>query len=236
MSYPERNICAFKGSSVNISCLYERWETTSVSWIRSKLGQVQRNVYLGGRFQVKNNGGKASILLIQHLNEADSAGYHCQPSRSSTWTSRIPGTTLTVAGREEPQQGLIILVLRVCFRWMLKSAGSSPSAGSVSMVTEPDLQVQVIRSPTGPRLVCHSSCLQDRFPFTWYQNGVLVPEETSASHQEPVWPETRYSCGSLQYRSGPVCEFISFSTAAIICRNSPTCEVLLFQMLRQMPR
>lgn len=200
-----------------------------MSWIRSKRVQVQVYPKHGGRVQVKNNGGKESILLIQDLNENDSDEYHCWlSSRYTTWKSRVPGTTLTVTGREEPRQLLIFLVLHVCFQSMLKSA--------VSMFTESDLQVQVFKSSTGPKLVCHSSCLQDRFPFTWYQNNTVIPEETSVSYRRPARPEIRYSCGYLQYRSDLVCEFISFSMAAIICRTSHTGDVLLLQMLRQMSR
>lgn len=118
VTYPERNICAFKGSSVNISCLYDT--TTSVSWFTSERGQRKANVHPDyGRVQVSTNVGKRSTLRINNLKESDSATYHCQlSSRSSTRKSSFPGTTLTVTGSEEPWQLLIFLVLLVCFHWI----------------------------------------------------------------------------------------------------------------------
>ncbi|CAF93728.1 unnamed protein product, partial [Tetraodon nigroviridis] len=207
VTYPERNICAFEGSSVKFSCVYESWRTTpSVHWARSKSGHFQKVYSWHNRVQI-NTGRKESTLKITDLRESDSAKYHCQQSsRSSTWTSRFPGTTLTVRGSEEAQQLLVFLVLTPVFSGMLKSEVSSPSAGSVSMFTDPDLQVQVFMSPTGPKLVCHSRCLQDRFPvwFVWYENNQPVPGETSASYSRSVGPESSYSCGYLQHRSASV--------------------------------
>uniref|UniRef100_H3CIA8 Ig-like domain-containing protein n=1 Tax=Tetraodon nigroviridis TaxID=99883 RepID=H3CIA8_TETNG len=97
VTYPERNICAFEGSSVKFSCVYESWRTTpSVHWARSKSGHFQKVYSWHNRVQI-NTGRKESTLKITDLRESDSAKYHCQQSsRSSTWTSRFPGTTLTV--------------------------------------------------------------------------------------------------------------------------------------------
>lgn len=87
------------------------------------------------------------------------------------------------------------------------------------MSTDPDLQVQVFTSPTGPKLLCRSSCLQDRFPFVRYENDREIPGERSAPYS-PAMPKGFYSCGFLQHRSDPVCEFITDITAAAVRRDS----------------
>lgn len=208
-----------------MSCVYKNQETTkSVVWITLKHGGRKDYVYFEyNRVQVKKIDGISSTLLINNLKESDSAEYHCQLNyRDSPWRNSFPGTSLTVTGSQEPRQ--IFLVLRL--QKMLKSEDSSSSPGSAFMFTDPDLQVQVFMSPTGPKLFCHSSCLQDRFPFIWYQNDSLIPGETSASYRRPAWSETNYSCGWLQYRSHPVCEFFSDIMATIICRNSHIGDLL----------
>ena len=78
---------------------------------------------------------------------------------------------------------------------------------SCSLFTDQDLQVQVIWSSTGPKLICHSSCLTDRSSFLWYKNGTMIQGETSPSYGGHVDPADSYSCSYQRYRSTPVCEF-----------------------------
>lgn len=101
-----------------------------------------------------------------------------------------------------------------------------------SLFTDPDLQVQVIMSPTGPKLICHSSCLTDRFPFVWYENEKIVPDETFPSYGGHVDPEYRYSCASQGHRSHSVCDFTSlchYKMSNNIIKVS-TCLPVLFVM------
>lgn len=106
------------------------------------------------------------------------------------------------------------------------------------MSTDPDLQVQVFTSPSGLKLLCHSFCLQDHASFLWYENDGIVGGETSASYRGHVWPESSYSCGYQGFRSPPVCEFTSDTTAQVQLENQPptSWDALLSQMLRRFPR
>ncbi|KAF3688034.1 hypothetical protein EXN66_Car003706 [Channa argus] len=182
--YTGRSICAFKGSSVDISCTY-----TSVGYITSKLWfrsersrqwqnpsqpeDLSKDSQYSGRFQVFETETGRSTLRITDLRETDSAQYYFKfITWGFEWRSSLPGTTLTV--------------------------------------TDPTLQVQVIWSSVGPKLVCHSSCLPPGRSFVWYRNEKKIQGETSPSYSGYVEPADSYSCsieGPEGYRSLPVCEF-----------------------------
>ncbi|XP_032363033.1 B-cell receptor CD22, partial [Etheostoma spectabile] len=177
VTYTERSICAFKGSSVNISCTYKSLESfESAFWFSpersrrwknpSQPEDLSKDSQYEGRVQVEPERGR-STLRISDLRESDSAEYHFKfITRSFEWRSSLPGTTLTV--------------------------------------TDPDVQVQVIWSSTGPKLICHSSCLTDRPSYLWYKNETKIQGETSPSYGGHVDPADSYSCAYQSYRSTPV--------------------------------
>ncbi|XP_069386273.1 B-cell receptor CD22-like isoform X2 [Paralichthys olivaceus] len=177
VNYIDRNICAFKGSSVNISCSYSpQYSITSKFWFVVERKDVQqyrpRPVDLlqvpefKHRVQVFETERGRSTLRINELTLSDSAQYRFRfKSQRSEWESSLPGTTLTV--------------------------------------TDPD--VQVICSPIGPTLTCHSSCrLSARPSFVWFKNGIKIHGETSPTLREFLQPENNYSCAYEHHRSSPV--------------------------------
>ncbi|XP_069386262.1 B-cell receptor CD22-like isoform X3 [Paralichthys olivaceus] len=177
VNYMDRNICAFKGSSVNISCSYSpQYSITSKFWFVVERKDVQqyrpRPVDLlqvpefKHRVQVFETERGRSTLRINELRLSDSAQYQFRfKSQRSEWNSSLPGTTLTV--------------------------------------TDPD--VQVICSPIGPTLTCHSSCrLSARPSFVWFKNGIKIEGETSPTLREFLQPENNYSCAYEHHRSSPV--------------------------------
>ncbi|XP_070683756.1 B-cell receptor CD22-like [Pempheris klunzingeri] len=178
VTYTHRSICAFKGSSVNISSTYSSYRSiTSKLWFRSEHSRqwvyqsrpkdLRKDPQYAGRVQVLETEGGRSTLRITELTERDSAQYHFKfTARSFDWRSSLPGTTLTV--------------------------------------TDPDLQVQVIWSSTGPKLVCHSSCLAGRTSFVWFENETEIQGETFSSYLGHVDPTNWYSCAHETYRSLPV--------------------------------
>ncbi|XP_042338326.1 uncharacterized protein LOC121939357 [Plectropomus leopardus] len=180
VTYDDRNICAFKGSTVNISCNYNSYESIKTKfWFRfdqsgynTRPKDLSKDPQYAGRVQVfENERGGFSTLRISDLRERDSAEYHCKFTTGNyEWESSLPGTTLTV--------------------------------------TDPDLQVQVIWSPAGPKLICHSSCLLvGRSFFVWYKNDTVIFGETSFSYGGKVDPADSYSCAHQRHRSPSVCEF-----------------------------
>ncbi|XP_040891992.1 sialoadhesin-like isoform X2 [Toxotes jaculatrix] len=179
VTYTDRSICAFKGSSVDISCSYNSYASvTSKFWFINKCYRsgsncrqpvdLSKDSLYAGRVQVFETTTGRSTLRITDLRDSDSAEYRFNiRTEWFEWQSGLPGTTLTV--------------------------------------TEPRVQVQVIWSSTGPTLVCHSSCLLPaRSSFVWYENGNMIQGEASYSLRRLFDPEDSFSCAYEGYRSPPV--------------------------------
>ncbi|CAJ1052895.1 sialoadhesin-like [Xyrichtys novacula] len=177
--YTDRKICAFKGSSVNISCTYNsNGGTTSKFWFSPNHAHhwwyhlrpedLINDFHYADRVQVFETNTGLSTLRISDLRDSDSAEYRFKfRTRDFEWKSQLPGTTLTVK--------------------------------------DPDLQVQVVWSSTGPKLICHSSCiLGGRSPFFWFKNETRVMEEKSSSYRGNVDSAYLYSCAYMGFRSMPV--------------------------------
>ncbi|XP_038557977.1 uncharacterized protein LOC119890656 [Micropterus salmoides] len=195
VTYTDRSICAFKGSSVDISCTYNSYETIrskfwfsperSLQWQNpSQPEDLSEDSQYAGRVQVLETERGRSTLRITDLRESDSAEYHFKFTAGSfEWRSSLPGTTLTVT----------------------------------------DLQVQVSRPNVGmitteAELLCHSSCrLPDRPSYIWYKNGQKIQKETSSYSDYFVSPDS-YSCavkGLEGFPSPSVCEFTPQSSTNI---------------------
>ncbi|XP_062420386.1 uncharacterized protein LOC134132715 [Pungitius pungitius] len=182
VTYDERSICAFRGSSVDISVTYNSRSVTSKFWFSPRrsgrwkhLAQpedLREDSQYEGRVEVLDTKRGHSTLRIKDLRESDSAEYRFKfTTRSFKGSSGLPGTTLTVK--------------------------------------DPDVQVQVIWSPGGPKLICHSSCVPHvPLPsFGWYRNGTTKVEgEASLSYGGSVDPADSFSCAYQSLRSPPVCE------------------------------
>ncbi|XP_053274851.1 sialoadhesin-like isoform X1 [Pleuronectes platessa] len=177
VNYINRNICAFKGSSVDISCSYNsHFYSMTKSWLVAEREDVQlyrpqavdllNDPEFTARVQVLDPEPGRSTLRIMNLTLSDSAQYRFTfKSQWFEWDRSFPGTTLTV--------------------------------------TDPD--VQVICSPIGPTLTCHSSCLLSGRPsFVWYKNGREVQGETSPTFRGFLHPENNYSCAYEHHHSSPV--------------------------------
>uniref|UniRef100_A0A671TFW1 Ig-like domain-containing protein n=2 Tax=Sparus aurata TaxID=8175 RepID=A0A671TFW1_SPAAU len=111
--YTDRSICAFKGSSVDISCLFNSPESiTSKFWFSphqsyqwqspSQPEDLSEDSQFAGRVQVLESETGRSTLRITDLTGSDSAQYHFRFTTGSfEWNSSLPGTTLTVTGTDE---------------------------------------------------------------------------------------------------------------------------------------
>lgn len=111
VSYSTRTICAFTGSSVNISANYstsedhfesKTWSCTGcpVQWPSpSAPGGPGKGSDYAGRVQVVEPERGLSTLTIKDLRDIDSAEYRFTfTTRGFEWRSDLPGTTLTVSG------------------------------------------------------------------------------------------------------------------------------------------
>ncbi|XP_054459675.1 B-cell receptor CD22-like [Anoplopoma fimbria] len=179
VAYADRRICAFKGSSVDISCRHNYNYVRYKFWFNPERNHhwrdhtqpedLTKDFHYKGRVRFRAEEERRSTLTITDLRENDSAEYHFKfTTERFELGSSSPGTTLTV--------------------------------------TDSDLQVQVIWSSTGPRLICHSSCLPiARLSFVWYKNKTKkIQGETSTFYRGYVDPADSYSCAYQSYRSPPV--------------------------------
>ncbi|XP_070847589.1 uncharacterized protein [Chaetodon trifascialis] len=179
VAYTHRSICAFKGSSVDISCTYSSDETiASKFWFspdRSRQWQnpsqpedLSEDSQYAGRVWVFETERGRSTLRISDLTESDSAQYHFKfRAGSFEWRSSLPGTTLTVIA--------------------------------------PDLQVLIKTSSRWwSELTCHSSCpLQHHSSYLWYQNGRHMLGQASISFTVDVDQINSYSCAVRGHEDVP---------------------------------
>ena len=110
--YTDRSICAFKDSSVDISCTYSSYQTIrSKFWFSpershqwqspSQPEDFSEDSQFAGRVQVLDSERGRSTLRITDLTESDSAQYHFKfTTEGFEWRSSLPGTTLTVTGTD----------------------------------------------------------------------------------------------------------------------------------------
>ncbi|XP_078022568.1 cell adhesion molecule CEACAM5-like [Epinephelus lanceolatus] len=170
VTYSNRSICAVKGSSVNISCMYNSSEDhvesrlwfspeRSDQWMNAE--DLSKDSQFAGRVQVIDTEGGCSTLRITDLRESDSAEYHFKfTTPSFEWSSSLPGTTLTVTA----------------------------------------LQVRVIRktvhqSHTEAQLFCWSSCSPaGHFSFVWFKNGKKNTTEETSTYTDFFYPGDNISC------------------------------------------
>uniref|UniRef100_A0A671W449 Ig-like domain-containing protein n=1 Tax=Sparus aurata TaxID=8175 RepID=A0A671W449_SPAAU len=203
--YTDRSICAFKGSSVDISCTYSSYDTiTSKFWFSphqsyqwqspSRPEDLSEDSQFAGLVQVLESERGRSTLRITDLTESDSAQYHFKfTTRSFEWRSSLPGTTLTVTA----------------------------------------LQVQVTRitvhqSDTEAELKCHSSCSPaGRLSYVWFKNRQKVRGVETSSFKGRVYPGDIISCalkGHENYGSpsvyAPKLPSVSVSPSAEIVEGS----------------
>ncbi|XP_044201002.1 basement membrane-specific heparan sulfate proteoglycan core protein-like, partial [Thunnus albacares] len=196
--YTNRSICAFRGSSVDISCTYSSYESiTSKFWFSpershqwqnpSQPEDLSKDSQFARHVQVLETEKGRSTLRISDLRESDSAQYHFTfKTQSFEWRSNLPGTTLTV--------------------------------------TDPNLQVTVSISNvyqyyTRAELKCHSRCLPDHSSFIWYKNGQKIQDVTSSTYEKYFHSADSYSCAVKGFEHHP---------APSVCVHGQSCNRVIY--------
>ncbi|XP_031675307.1 sialoadhesin-like isoform X3 [Oncorhynchus kisutch] len=103
VTYTKRRICVLKGSTVDISCTYVGYySTTSSFWFRSDKStpeDLTRVPGYAGRVEHTGTYRGPSSLRITDLREEDSAEYRFTfKTNNFEWGHSFPGTTLSVTG------------------------------------------------------------------------------------------------------------------------------------------
>ncbi|XP_050926210.1 B-cell receptor CD22 [Lates calcarifer] len=178
VTYTNRSICAFKGSSVDISCTYNshKDKVEAKFWFRpqhghqwqnpSEPGDLGQDSQYSSRVQVLETETRFSTLRITNLRESDSSENRFKfKTPSFEWGSSLSGTTLTVTA-------LQIVVTRI---------------------------VTVHESYTEAELNCHSSCSPTgHFSYVWFKNGQKLLEETS-TYTHDFYPGDSITCAFKGY-------------------------------------
>uniref|UniRef100_A0A8P4GDP8 B-cell receptor CD22 n=1 Tax=Dicentrarchus labrax TaxID=13489 RepID=A0A8P4GDP8_DICLA len=185
VTYTSTEICALKGSTVDISCTYiypsrindHDTEVEESFWFTKMNGNefvdLRTDSEYSGRVQYIC-GNNDCTLRITDLRESDSAEYKFRfiTNQHNGKYTGSPGVTLSVT------------------------------------VTYSDLQVQVSRSQVyesydWAELKCHSSCRRpDHLHYVWYKNGQKTWRGTS-SYSVSVYPADSYSCAVEGYEKSP---------------------------------
>ncbi|XP_062244285.1 B-cell receptor CD22-like [Platichthys flesus] len=174
VSYTSTEICAVRGSTVDITCTYtypstfNNHDTTvqeTIWFIKESNGiyvDLRTDPEYSGRVENLCGNNKCT-LRISNLRESDSAVYKFR------FTTNQPTGSLT------------------------------GSAGVTLSVTDPQLQVHVRRSTANPsstwtELTCHSRCqLPDHLSYVWYNNNKPVGRK-KYFHLRHFNPEDSYHC------------------------------------------
>ncbi|XP_064815759.1 sialoadhesin-like isoform X3 [Oncorhynchus masou masou] len=103
VTYTKRRICVLKGSTVDISCTYVGYySTTSTFWFRSDKStpeDLTTDPGFAGRVKYTGTYRGPFTLRITDLREEDSAEYRFTfKTDNFEWGHSFPGTTLSVAG------------------------------------------------------------------------------------------------------------------------------------------
>ncbi|XP_064813954.1 B-cell receptor CD22-like [Oncorhynchus masou masou] len=103
VTYTKRRICVLKGSTVDISCTYVGYySTTSSFWFRSDKStpeDLTRDPGYAGRVKCTGTYRGPFTLRITDLREEDSAEYRFTfKTHNIEWGHSFPGTTLSVTG------------------------------------------------------------------------------------------------------------------------------------------
>ncbi|XP_071395444.1 B-cell receptor CD22-like [Centroberyx affinis] len=180
VTYTPTEICALKGSTVDIRCTYRypayldglTVTAEKTLWFTKQEGDEPVDLRTDSEYEgrVEYHGDQKNCSLrITDLRETDSAVYKFKfitnhPTGKYTGS---PGVTVTVT----------------------------------------DLKVQVTRllvhqSYTRAELKCHSSCRLAGSPsYVWYKNGQNIRGETSSSYTGYFGPEDSYSCAVNGYEA-----------------------------------
>ncbi|XP_053275688.1 basement membrane-specific heparan sulfate proteoglycan core protein-like [Pleuronectes platessa] len=174
VSYTSTEICAFRGSTVDINCIYtypsrlNQLDTTVQEkfWFIKESNGIHVDLRTDPEYsgRVENLcGNNKCTLRISNLTESDSAVYKFR------FTTNQPNGSLT------------------------------GSTGVTLNVTDPQLQVHVRRSTANPsstwtELTCHSRCqLPDHLSYVWYNNNKPVGRK-KYFHLKHFNAEDSYHC------------------------------------------
>ncbi|KAI4798841.1 hypothetical protein KUCAC02_020445 [Chaenocephalus aceratus] len=184
VTYSSPKVCAVKGSTVEMSCSFtfpSRWKDGENTLEKTFWFTEKKDGEYVDLTTVSKYAGRVEYLYSNH-----------------TCTLRIRNLT----ERDAAEYQFRIVTNRDAY-W-------SYPGHTLSVTGYSDLQVEVSRSGSSPRLQCLSSCPPGHTSYIWFKNGQEVKEDTSPYADFRYGSADSYSCalkGLEDFPSPSVCEF-----------------------------
>ncbi|KAI9529218.1 hypothetical protein NQZ68_013525 [Dissostichus eleginoides] len=177
VTYTSTEICAVKGSTVEINCTYRypstwkgrnKWYSgvntvEKTFWFTKKKGGELVDLTTDSEYRVENLcGNNFCTLRIRNLTESDSAEY-----------------------------------------WFRFTTNRDAYSGNPVTLSVTDLQLQVSRPGSSTRLRCLSRCPPGHISYIWFKNRQEVKENTSSYADFRYGSADSYSCALKGYEDFP---------------------------------
>ncbi|KAM4750100.1 B-cell receptor CD22 [Anableps anableps] len=168
VTYTASEVCAPKGSTVEINCSY-----TYPTTYNTKIAEVKTFWF------IKETGGKYENLKIvsEYLDRVE---YHCTNNNCTLKISNLRKTDSNVYK----------------FRFIINhESGKYTGLPGVSLSVTVQVQVNVKRLSTGIELTCHNDCQPSHLlSYIWLENGKTLKKENSHFHLLSFNTTHRYQC------------------------------------------
>ncbi|XP_071360037.1 B-cell receptor CD22-like isoform X7 [Trachinotus anak] len=179
LTYISAQICAVRGSTVDIRCAYRQPRTVK-----------RRSVTVEKILWFTETQDEEPVDLREDPEYTDRVKYYCDETTC----------TLRIADLRDSDSAE--------YKFIFKNKQNrrfTNSPGVTLSVIDPDLQVQVTRSYSlWAKLVCSSSCLlPDRPSYIWYKNGQKIQEQTFFSYADYFDPADSVSCAVKGHEDSP---------------------------------
>ncbi|XP_030018728.1 B-cell receptor CD22-like [Sphaeramia orbicularis] len=207
VTYTSTQICALKGSTVDMSCTY-----TYPSKIRKQKTKVEKTFWFINR----------DIKPVDLKTESEYKGRVYYPYNKNGCLVRISDLRQNDSAQYK-------------FRFITNQPGGNYTGSPGVTLTVTDLQVHVTSSSScwnsncvQVELRCHSSCrLPDNYKYTWFKNRQEIQSETSSSYFTYLYSEDTVSCAVKGYEMfssppvfAPTVPSVSFSPSGEIIEGS----------------
>ncbi|KAF1394636.1 hypothetical protein PFLUV_G00003130 [Perca fluviatilis] len=192
VTYTSTQICALKGSTVEIRCSY-RYPSTNGDGVKEAFWftKESNNVY---------------VDLKMDLEYSDRVQFDCK-KKGVQYHSENKDCTLRISDLRQSDSA----VYKFRFRTDDSTGKYTGLPGVTLLVADPQLQVHVRRStvrshqqPTWTELTCHNKCqLPDHYSYIWYKNGQKFGDKKVYFHLDLFNPADNYSCAVSKYEMFP---------------------------------
>ncbi|KAM3622575.1 uncharacterized protein V6R79_000492 [Siganus canaliculatus] len=182
VTYRSTQICAVKGSTVEIKCTF---------WFPSTINDKKTTV--------------EKTLWFTKINRNDHVELTSDPQYSGRVSQSCEDQSCTLTLRDVTESDSA----HFHFRFITNQEGGryTGKPGVTLTVTDIELQVQQKSSDSNyiwGKLMCQNNCLlPDHLSYIWSKNGERIPSQTSSSYQARFSPDDSFSCALEGHENFP---------------------------------